>query len=785
MSSFFSSSPRRAKLALSGLAALVLCAGAVWAQTAATNPPAAAAADNPSADQPAPAPSADSGAPAPSPAAPSGTASSAAPDGTTTAAAPAAGDASAGAAATIAPMDRSITHMSAVEVRDRSDELVGVADSATQGTIGSAELSYRPLLRAAEILETIPGMIITMHSGGGKAPQYFTRGFNLDHGTDFAIDLDGMGLNLASHVHGEGYADMNIVIPELIDHMDYEKGPYYAANGDFSNAGAAHIHFIDSAPDNFFKFEAGTDGFYRSVLVFSEPVKTGNLVLGLEAQHENGPWTLPDNYWKYNGFVRYSNGTPELGFSVTGMLYHGSWRATDQVSASAVDDGQISFYGNQDSGDGGSSERMSLQAEWHRQDADSATSISFFYFHYTLDLFSNFTYYLESPDGDEFEQDGREDSAGLKIRHTLFGTFMGKRMETSFGLQAQNYWINDGLYQTINDVRSNKVDYDGNLLPAVTKVDSILETQLGIYVENKVWWNDWFRTELGLRGDINRDQVKDDVPANGGVRVGELPSPKASMIFGPWDKTEFYVQGGYSFHSNDARSSAATVNPDGTSAGGLVPVLVPSYGYEVGVRSSIIPKLQSTLSLWWFHNKSELYFNGIDQDTGIISTSQQATRRYGAEWTNYYTPVDWLTFDLDLADSAAHFVTPTTAAEDPTPGGTEVDEAIHESLSGGVTVQAGHGVSVTLRVRDFGPRPLVSDSSYSSASTTIVNLGLAYRMNERWRFTCDILNLLDRKDHDIDYFYESRDTPGGPIFTGDHFHPVEPIEVRAGVQVKL
>ena len=675
--------------------------------------------------------------------------------------------------------------MDAIEVRDRSDELVGVADSATQGTIGSTEMGYRPILRAGEVLETIPGMIITQHSGGGKAPQYFTRGFNLDHGTDFAIDLDGMGLNLASHVHGEGYADMNIVIPELIDHMDYEKGPYFAANGDFSNAGAAHIHFISSAPENYFKFEAGTDGFIRSVLVFDLPVKTGDLVTGIEVSHENGPWTQPDNFIKYNGFVRYSKGTPDLGYSVTGMIYHGHWKATDQVSASAVDDGLISFYGNQDKDDGGTSERLSLQAEWHRKDADSATSISFYYFHYTLNLYSNFTYYLESPNGDEFEQIGRDDSAGLRIRHTLYGTFLGKRMETSLGLQAQNYWISNGLYQSIDDVMTAKVDYDGNVIPEVTKLSSILQTQAGIYVENHIWWSDWFRTELGIRGDIARDQVKDIVPGNSGIRVGELPSPKVGLVFGPWDKTEFYVQGGYSFHSNDARSATSTVNPDGTPVGGLLPVLIPAYGGEVGVRTSIIPGLQSTISLWALHNKSELYFNGLDQDTGDISNSQQATRRFGVEWSNYYTPVDWLTFDLDFADSSAHFVSPTTADEDPTPGGTQVDEAIHVSVAGGATVNVGSGVSLTLRVRDFGPRPLVSDSSISSPSTTIVNLGFAYQLNARLRFTCDILNLLDRKDHDIDYYYDSKDSPTSPVFSGDHFHPVEPIAVRAGFQVKL
>jgi outer membrane receptor protein involved in Fe transport len=682
---------------------------------------------------------------------------------------------------------QAVTRLPAFTVEGRQDELIGVADSATQGTVGSDELADRPLLRTGEILETVPGVIITQHAGGGKANQYFTRGFNLDHGTDFGIDLDGMPINLPSHAHGQGYADLNGVIPELIDRLDFEKGPYYAANGDFSTVGAAHLVYADTLPADTLKVEGGTDGYTRVLFTGSTPAGSGNLLEGFEAYHENGPWVVPDDYTRYNGVLKYSEGTAALGYSVMAMGYHGQWNSTDQVSASAVASRLIPFYGSQSPSDGGYSQRFSVQAEWHSQQGDSATQVMAYAFHYDLNLFSDFTYFLTSPDGDQFEQQDNRNVAGLKASHTFGGQIFGRRMENTLGVQAQNSWIDLGLYQTVDRVRTNKVDYDGNVLPAATKVDAVTETSGGFYYDNRIWWADHFRSEIGVREDIYNVDVHDRDPVNSGDREASLASPKASLIFGPWDKTEIYLQGGYGFHSNDARADTAVINPDDSFVGTHLPVLVPAHGGEIGIRTTTVKKLQSTLSLWTLHNDSELYFNGFDADGGETTASQQATNRYGVEFSNYYTPAPWLTLDLDYADSWAHFATPTTADEDVTPGGTPVDEAIHQSLSGGVTVHSEGGWESSLRVRYFGPRPLTSDGSAQSSSTLIVNLGTGYRINRRWRVTAEVLNLLDRKDHDIDYYYQSQNSPvrGSPAPNEDHFHPVEPIEFRLGVTATL
>jgi outer membrane receptor protein involved in Fe transport len=683
--------------------------------------------------------------------------------------------------------EATVVLLPAFNVEGRQDSLLGTADSASQGTVGADELAERPILRTGELLETIPGVIITQHAGGGKANQYFTRGFNLDHGTDFSVSLDDMPVNLPSHAHGQGYADLNIVIPEFIDRIDFQKGPYYAANGDFSTVGSAQMVFVQSLPSDFLQVEGGTDGYARAVVGISTPAAGGTLLAGFEAAHEDGPWVRPDDYWRYNGMLRYSQGTSQQGYSVTAMAYHGTWNSTDQVAASAVSDRQISYFGTQNPADGGYSQRYSLQGEWHQNSQDEQTSVMAYVFHYDLNLFSDFTYYLDSPMGDQFEQQDNRNVAGIRASHAILASVGNLKIQNRFGVQAQDSWIDLGLYQTVDRVRTDKVDYSGNPISAVTRLDHVNELSSGFFYDNEIAWTPWLRSDLGLREDLYRDGVQAQLPVNSGVRTGALASPKATLTFGPWNGTEFYVQAGYGFHSNDARATTASLNPDGTLVGGRLPVLVPAHGGEIGVRSLIVPQLQSTLSLWGLHNNSELYFDGLDADSGDASTSQQATRRYGVEFSNFYTPAPWVTFDLDFADSSAHFTAPTTAAEDLTPGGTLVDEAIHTSLSSGITFRRGKDWDASLRLRYFGPRPLTSDGSVTSHSTTIVNLGSSWQLTRRWKVRAEVLNLLDRRDHDIDYYYTSRNSPapGSPTLTEDHFHPVEPIEFRFGLEAKL
>ncbi len=671
-----------------------------------------------------------------------------------------------------------------IVVTGREDDLVGTADSATQGTVGAKEIADRPVMRNGEMLETIPGVIITQHAGGGKANQYFLRGFNLDHGTDLAIDIDGMPLNLPTHAHGQGYSDMNIVIPELVQGITYEKGPYYAANGDFSSAGAAHITFFKSLPEDLVSLSVGMYGYGRAMFASSTAIGSGNLLYGGELYHDDGPWTHPDDYQRVNGIATYSQGDNDLGYSLTARAYHGTWNSSDQVATSAVDSGQIPFFGSLDPSDGGNSQRYSVQGEWHREDANSSTKVNAYAFYYDLDLFSDFTYFLtDDIHGDQFEQKEHREVAGLNASHTIYGKLFGREMENTFGLQVRNDWISDGLFQTEDRNEINKIDTNpadpnfGQVIPATIKQDAITQTSAGLYYENKVQWGEKVRTVLGLRYDLFNFDVHDEDPANSGDKLESLPSPKGTIIFGPWDKTEFYLQGGLDYHSSDARAVTQTTNPDASPIGGTVNGLVPTKGAEVGVRSSAIPHLQSTASLWYLHSNfdSEQLF---DNDSGIATTDGQPSERYGVELANYYTPTDWLTLDCDWGDSWAYFDRPDGD------GGKMVPEAIRQVVSAGITVHDPSGWSSSLRLRYFGPRALISTGAAYSSSTSLLDWQVRYKLNEHCEFTADVFNLLDRRDHDIDYYYQSQTSPGAAPQTEVHFHPVEPFQMRFGVNFR-
>ena len=711
-----------------------------------------------------------------------------------------------------------------INVQGREDDLIGMAESATQGTVGAKEIQDRPILRSGEILETVPGLIITQHAGGGKANQYFLRGFNLDHGTDFAIFLDDMPLNLPSHAHGEGYADMNIVIPEFVQRVNFEKGPYYANVGDFGAAGSAHIQFFKTLPRNFLTEEGGMYGYGRTVLGVSRKLDAGNLLWGAEVYHDNGPWsTHEDNYYKYNGLVTYSQDDGTRGFSITARAYRGTWHSSDQIPVTAVP--LVGTFGALNPTDGGESQRYSLQGEWHRQGASSLTKMTAYGFYYDLNLFSDFTYYLDDPNkGDQFEQQEKRWVVGLDARQTVFSQWFGRRVENSFGLQLRNDWVHNGLYRTEDRLRTAKNDSNAcndepidacatnpNLvavLPAETDLNRFTDTLIGVYAESKVQWTEKFRSVLALRGDgakyvvtsLTPSYVASELPSAPQVNFAELnsgsatkfmPQPKLSLIFGPWSNVEFYAQGGFSYHSNDARGATQKeepISPDNPFPTSSIPIspLVQLKGGELGARTAGVPHLESTLSLWYLRSNSELQQDG---DTGGTVASEQSSNRYGVEWANYFTPTKHLDFDLDMADSRAQFtqIDPDDAAyTNPSggqypvqgPGGKQVPEAVGVVISSGITLHDYEGFSSSLRLRYFGPRDLTSDGSYRSQETALLNGEFGYQIRKQWSVSAEFLNLLDRRDSDIDYAYVSRITPTAtPVFTRV-FHPVEPFQVR-------
>jgi outer membrane receptor protein involved in Fe transport len=325
---------------------------------------------------------------------------------------------------------------------------------------------------------------------------------------------------------------------------------------------------------------------------------------------------------------------------------------------------------------------------------------------------------------------------------------------------------------------------------------------VGFYVENKIDWAEKFRTVLAFRGDeafynvtnLTPSYTASELPgapvvnfaaANSGRVTQFMPEPKASLIFGPWSKTEFYVQGGFSFHSNDARGATQTqepISPDNPfpTATPRIQALIRTKGSEVGVRTTAAPHLQSTFSLWYLHSQSELLQDG---DTGGTVASLSPSNRYGIEWANYYTPRDHWAFDFDLADSRAFFteIDPDDAAPN-SPGGKRVPEAVGVVASAGVTMHDYKRFSASIRLRAFGPRDLTSDAIYRSHATILLNAEVRYRITRNWSFVVEALNLLNRRDHDIDYAYTARITPTADVAFTEVFHPVEPVQVRFGLR---
>jgi len=657
-----------------------------------------------------------------------------------------------------------------VVVRGRAEDLLGAAVSASQGAVGEADLEDLPLLRRGELLEAVPGMVVTQHSGDGKANQYFLRGFNLDHGTDFAFSIDGVPVNLPSHAHGQGYSDLNFLIPELVASIDFKKGPFYPEVGDFSGSGAADIHLVSKLPEGIINLQGGEFGYARALVADSPRLGPGTLLYALEYNHYNGPWDLPEHSNRYNGVLRYHWDGTRDEYNLTGSAYWApQWQSTDQVAQRAIGagPGQISRFGSLDSTDGGSTGRVALSFDWTHRDDGGSTRLVVYGFYYRLNLFSNFTYFLDDPiNGDQFEQVDRRFVSGADLRHTWDRAWGGKVTNT-VGVQARNDYIPDsGLNHTV----------DRRVLQAEI-YDHIEEFNAGVFGNNQVQWTPWLKSELGARGDIFAVNVDSDTSVNSGDSAAWILSPKATLVFGPWKRTEFYLDAGFGFHSNDARGVTITVDPTTLDPQRRAPLLVRTKGAEVGARTSIVPGLVSTLSLWFLQSNSELTFSGDSGDTEANGPS----RKYGVEWANFYKPTRWLTLSADLALSHARYLTDQVAVDNQP--GRYIANSIPMVLSAAAVVETPLGIFGGVRLRYFSSQPIIEDDSERQPGSAIVNALVGYRWS-RYEINAEALNLFDSKADDIAYYYTSR-LPGEPAagVNDFHVHPTEPFQVRGSLTV--
>jgi outer membrane receptor protein involved in Fe transport len=645
-------------------------------------------------------------------------------------------------------------------VYGRALEQIGIAKSGSEGVVGYADFENRPLSRVGELVENVPGVIATQHSGTGKANQYFLRGFNLDHGTDFAGFVDGVPVNMRSHGHGQGYLDFNFLIPELVERIDFAKGPYSAEAGDFSAAGTVRFTTVDALARPFAEAILGEFGYARGVVAGSFGLGGGTLLAALDGTVSNGVWELDEDLEKINGFLKYSQGTETRGFTLSASLYDASWRSTDQVPERAIASGRIGRFGNIDPFLFNSSTRLGLTGEARL----GPTQITAYATYYRLRLNSNFTYFLDDPvNGDQFQQRDRRGIYGGSIRHSLPSSLTGEALKVRLGADLRYDAISDvGLFRSTRSVARETVRRD--------RVD---EYSGALWAEAEYALTPRLRAVGAVRYDvIGFDVDAVSLPANGGNGSDGIFTPKAALAWRPVDGLELYANYGESFHSNDVRGATITIDPATGDPADRVPVFARARGYELGARVES-ERFTASLVGYYLRLASELVFVG---DAGTTEPND-ASRRYGVEATAFWRPLDWLTLDASAAFTNARF-------RGVDPGFRRIPGSVGEVISGGISAEVVDGLTATARVRHFGSAPLIEDNSVRSDPTTLVNAGL-YWTRGRVRIGLDVLNLFDARDADITYFYESQ-LPGEASPVADrHLHPVERRQIRASVRFNL
>ncbi len=625
-------------------------------------------------------------------------------------------------------------------VYGRGEALIGVAAAASEGAVAQEDLAVRPLLRVAELLEAVPGMIAVQHSGSGKANQYFLRGFNLDHGTDFTTYVDDVPMNLRSHGHGQGYLDLNGLIPEMVQRIDYRKGPYRADLGDFALAGAALISSVDTVAP-FVSLEAGEYGWRRVAAGGTQTVGDGALTLIGEGKTYDGPWQQPEdlNHQSLHGKYSLQTGWGELSASLWG--YHAAWNPTEQIPERVIGSSVCAdrFCALDDSATGETDRAIAtvraIGADWRA---------TLYAQYYDWQMYSNSTYDYQIKQFDSRQvYGGRYEQSVIDNR----------AVQLSVGVEGRVDDISDvGLQHT---ERRGFIETLGR--------HSIDERSLGLYSE--LTWRpiDPLRLMAGLRGDrYDFDVSARDGDFAEGSTHDQLLSPKLGVAYALNANWEFYGNAGRGFHSNDARGAVDANTP--------VPGLVRGDGEELGVRFQH-GSLSLTATYWWLELDSELKFVG---DSNSVEPSS-GSRRHGYELVSFWRPLPWLAIDATWTESHARF---EESADAP-----YIPGAIESAGELGVAVTQGMW-ELGARVRHLGPYPLIEDDSERANSETVVNLRAAWSPGPLSIYG-ELLNVFDHKGEEIVYFYESNvagfDPPGVPV-EGRVSRTIEPRTVRVGVK---
>jgi outer membrane receptor protein involved in Fe transport len=683
-------------------------------------------------------------------------------------------------------------------------ELLGKASTASQGTIADQELQLTPQYRPGQLLETVPGLIVTLHSGEGKANQYLLRGYNLDHGTDLETYVDDMPVNQPTHAHGQGYTDLNFMIPELADGISYTKGPYYASVGDFGAVGSIRVGYRDTIPDQV-SATVGTLGFQRIYAGGSTALGDGNLLGFVETQHYDGPFVTPDDARKENLVLRYSQGDERNGYSVTGMYYHQTWTNTTDIPLRAIAEDLVSDrFGSLDPTDGGHAQRASLSVNYRAALGDGEFSATGFFIYNQLHLYNNFTHFLFDPVyGDQEDQFENRRVTGGSANYTFplrFGSFQS---EIVVGGLTRYDSLGVGRSPSVDQVNLPAQDDP----PSFSNDDQVYLFAGAMYLQATTHWTSKFRSVIGVRDDYQHGTDIDYLAAmhetagytNSGTQAQSLIQPKGSLIFTATDTLELYLAAGRGFHSADLRG----VNQDTSVDLGLprTPLLARQEGQEAGFRATPQPNLALTFAVYNLWQQSETI---IDPDVGA-DTAGPPSRRYGYELNVTYQINRWLEFYGSYSgghtrfthpfdDGTGHLGTYITDAPratgalalyvtniGPWSGGLNYRYLGNYPLSSGPCVNAA-------AVHDF---PTVA-TSCADAPTALgqvngkgfgeLNLDARYALPAGWSASIGIYNLLNTHAAAAEFWYVDRlkseiDTyPDGRADV--HEHPLEPIMAR-------
>jgi hypothetical protein len=671
--------------------------------------------------------------------------------------------------------------------------------SSSQRFFTGGQVNTIPAFRPGEALEIVPGLAVTQHSGEGKANQYYLRGFDLDHGTDLALYLDGIPLNMRTHGHGQGYADANFVIPEMLAYIDARKGPYNVEDGDFSNAGTIRMQYLRKVPQGVFSTTGGAFNYGRVFGMKSWEFAGGDILGGGEISTYDGPWLIPNNARKINAVLRWSRGEENDGMSITGMAYANRWNSTDQIPLRILDWG-FSRWGSINPTDGGDTTRFSLSGRWAQETANYWSKVEAFAMHSTLNLFNDFTYFLAHPViGDQFRQFDRRTMIGGNAYHAIKFSLLDRESEIKVGFQSRYDDIRLGLQDSFL-----RVPY------ATTRNDHVGEGSIALLADVKTRWAPWLKTIVGARWDYYwgsntglqaywdsplipaLDAPGFDPtnpfrlwtgPINSGTSNAQLLSPKASVIINPWDdKTDFYLNFGRGFHSNDFRATTQRVAAtEATDDLGYVGVrrqglLSPSTGAEVGVKTKAIDKLESAATLFFIQTAQENIFEGDSGNTVIA----RGADRIGVEFTNHYRPLSWLAFEGDLTAVRARFrgfnqEQADLYSELLQPGAFEWG-AWQSNAPGNYLVNATPIIATAVlelgeatgwfgnfKYRYIAPRALTEDGFLKSPAIGTVNARVGYRWKEGWKLQLDVFNMFNSRSQQIAYGYGSF-IPQDPLF---------------------